>query len=56
MDIFWGYHKNWTILRGHFYAFLGFFKRTRYRMGVFLGGAKFQIFLGVLEIPEIFWG
>ena len=47
MDIFLGSSQNWTILRGHFYAFKGLFLRSRYRMGVFFGVAKIQIF---------FWG
>ena len=34
----------------HFSVFL----RSRYRMGVFWGVVKFQIFLGVLEIPAFF--
>ena len=25
-------------------------------MGIFFGLLKFQIFFGVLEIPDIFWG
>ena len=33
VDIFWGSSRNWTILRGHFYAFQGLFLRSRYRMG-----------------------
>ena len=59
MDIYGGSSHNKTIFRGHFYAFLGLFLRSRYRMEgfFFLGGGvlKFQIFLGVLEIP-FFWG
>ena len=47
VDIFWGHSQNWTIFRGHFYAFKGIFLRSRRRMGVFLGLLKFQIF---------FWG
>ena len=42
------------MFKGHFYAFLGLFLRSRYRMGVFWGVAKFQIFLGVLEISVFF--
>ena len=29
---------NWTIFRGHFYAFKDIFLRLRYRMGDILGG------------------
>ena len=66
MNIFWGYgdfvdiflgsSQNWTIFRGHFYAFQGLFLRSRYRMEDFLGGCyNFKYFLGVLEIPDIFF-
>ena len=33
VDIFGGSSQNWTIFRGHFYAFYGVFLRSRYRMG-----------------------
>ena len=33
VDIFLGSPQNWTIFRGHFYAFYGLFLRSRYRMG-----------------------
>ena len=33
VDIFWRSSRNWTILRGHLYAFQGLFLRSRYRMG-----------------------
>ena len=40
VDIFWGSSQNWTIFRGHFYAFKGLFLRSRYRMGdIFSWGA-----------------
>ena len=32
VDIFLGSSQNWTIFRGHFYAFKGIFLRSRYRM------------------------
>ena len=36
--IFFESSQNWTIFRGHFYAFFGLFLRSRYRMGdTFLG-------------------
>ena len=38
LDIFWGLAQNWTIFRGHLYAFKGFFLRSRYRMGDIFGG------------------
>ena len=56
VEIFWGSSQNKTIFRGHFYAFYGLFLRSWYRMGIFFGLLKFQIFFGVLEIPDIFWG
>ena len=31
--------QNWPIFRGHFYAFLGLFLRTRYRMGDIFWGS-----------------
>ena len=56
VDIFLGSSQNWTIFRGHFYAFLGLFLRSRYRIGdifwvakisnIFLGCLKFLIFFG----------
>ena len=52
MKIFRGSTQNWTIFSGHFYAL--------YRMGIhFFGLLKFQIFIGVFKIPDIFfffWG
>ena len=43
---FWGHHKNWTIFRGHFYAFQGRFLRTRYKMGDIFGFAKISNIFG----------
>ena len=54
MDIFWESSQNWTIFKGHLYAFLGLFLRSRYRMGDIFGVAKFQIIFWLLEIPDIF--
>ena len=31
--IFLGSSQNWSIFRGHFYAFFGLFLRSMYRMG-----------------------
>ena len=42
--------QNWTIFRGHFYAFQGLFLRW----GYFLGSLKFQIFLDWLKILIFF--
>ena len=55
---FWGggSSQNWTIFRGHLYAFKGFFLRPRYGMGVYLGVAKISNIFGMLEIPDIFGG
>ena len=47
MDIFGGHHK----ISMHFGSFL----RSRYRIGGIWGLLKFQIFLGVLEIPVFFF-
>ena len=51
MYIFGG-HKNWTILGGGiiFVYFRVFCLRARYRF------TKFQIFLGMPNIPDIFGG
>ena len=57
VDICLGSSQNWTIFRGHFYAFKGRYLRSWYRMGIFFGVAKISnIFLGVLEIPDICGG
>ena len=45
---------NWTLFRGHFYAFKDLFLRQRYRMGDIFGLLKFQIFFWMLEITDIF--
>ena len=49
MKILWiffgGSSQNWTVFRGYFYAFEGLFLRSLYRMGIFLGLLKFQIFV-----------
>ena len=50
VDIFWESSQNWTIFRGHFYAYQG--QGTKW--GYFLGLLKFQIIFGVLEIPDFF--
>ena len=44
-DIFLGSSQNWTIFRGHFYAFYGLFLSGGYSSNIF----------GVLEIPDIFF-
>ena len=43
-------------LLGHLYAIYGLFLRSRYKIGIFFGLLKFQIFFRVLEIPDIFLG
>ena len=53
VDIFWVI-TNWTLFRGHFYAFKDLFLRLRYRMGDIFGSLKFQIFFWMLEITDIF--
>ena len=43
-----GSSQNWTIFRGHFYAFLGVLIKVKVQNGgFFLGGLlKFQIYFG----------
>ena len=54
MKISWS-SENLAILRGHFYAFNGLFEKVKVQNGEYFGElVKFQIFLGVLEIPDIF--
>ena len=45
VDIFWGSSQNWTIFRGHSYAFK-----------VFSQGLELGIFCEVAKISNIFWG
>ena len=33
-----------------------YYGQKRYRIGIFFGVAKIKYCLGVLEIPDIFWG
>ena len=58
MKILWiffgGHHKIRLYLGVNSMHLFGLFLRSRYRMGVFWGLLKFQIFLGVLEIPVFF--
>ena len=66
MNIFWGYEdfvdiiggssQNWASLRVISMHFRVFFKGQCTELGYFLGLLKFQIFWGVLEIPDIFLG
>ena len=56
MDIFLGLSQNWTIFRGHFYAFYGLFLRSWYRMGIFFWVSKASnIFRGAWN-SWYFWG
>ena len=56
VDIFLGLSQNWTI-KGSFLCILGSFLKVNVQNGGhFLGLLKFQIFFGLLEIPDIFWG
>ena len=56
MDIFGGSSQNWASLRVISMQFRGFFKGQGTEIGIFFGLLKFQIFWGVLEIPDIFGG
>ena len=59
-----GIMKLWIFLEEHHITelFWGSFKyisglfRSMYRIGLFLRVAKFQIFLGIPDVPNIFWG
>ena len=56
VDIFLGSSQNWTLFRGHFYAFYGLFLRSRYRMrDAYFWVAKISnIFLGCLKFLKYF--
>ena len=43
VDFFWVITKL-VYLGGHFYTFKGFFLRSRYRIGIFLGLLNFKYF------------
>ena len=46
VDFFLGSSKNWTIFRGHFYAFYGGGVKVKVQNGgIFLGSLIFQIFI-----------
>ena len=47
---FWGSSQKWASLR-----VISMQLRIKYRIGIFFGVLKFQIFLGVLKIPIIFF-
>ena len=52
---FWGHHKIGLYL-GVFLCILGVFLMVKVQNGrYFFGLVKFQIFLGVLKIPDIFF-
>ena len=40
VDIFFGPSQNWTIFRGHFYAFYGIFLTSMYRVEDILLGCE----------------
>ena len=56
--IFWGFITKLDYIYGLFICILGSFHSIKVHIGGYIGGGllKFQIFLGVLEIPDIFWG
>ena len=56
VDIFWGSSQNWASLRVISMHLRVFFLGQCTELGYFLGLLKFQIFFGVLGIPDIFWG
>ena len=56
VDIFWGSSQKWASLRVFSMQFRVIFLGQGTELGYFFGLLKFQIFFGVLEIPDIFWG
>ena len=55
--IFFGGHHKIGLHFGVIPCILGVFLKVIVQIGdTFLGLLKFQIFFGVLEIPDIFWG
>ena len=55
VDIFWGHSKTGLFLENHFYTFYSFFLRSRYRIGLFLGGSfNFEYFWGMSDVPYSF--
>ena len=55
VDIFWGHHKFGLYLRVISTHFSVFLKAMVQNGNIFGGLLKFQIFFGVLEIPDIFF-
>ena len=56
-DILWGSSQNWASLRVISMHLKVFFLKVKvHNWDIFFGLLKFQFFLGVLEIPIIFWG
>ena len=53
---FWGHHKIGLYLGVISMHFRVFFKVKVQNGGYFFGSLKLQIFFGVLEVPDIFWG
>ena len=51
-----GSSQNWASFRVISMHFRVFFKVKGTELGYFLGLLKFQIFFGLLDIPDIFWG
>ena len=56
MDIILGSSQNWASLRVISMQFRVIFKGQGTELGYFFGLLKFQIFFGVFEIPDIFFG
>ena len=53
VDFFGGSSQKNGLVLGSFLCIIVSF--LRYRIGIFLGLLKFQIFFGVLDIPDNFW-
>ena len=47
--------QNWTSFRCLFYVFKGLFFKVNVQNENIFAWQKFQIFFGVLDIPDIFW-
>ena len=57
LRIFLGVITKLDYIKRSFLCILWYFLKVKVQKGGFGGGLpKFQIFFGVLEIPDIFWG
>ena len=55
--IFFGFITKFDYIKRSFLCILGSFLKIKVQnWGIFFGSENFKYFLGVFEIPEIFWG